>query len=118
MVATKGLALLDLSDLRALLTPTRHGSLVAAGIPWFVAPFGRDSLLTCHQTLMINPDLTRTTLRILLPIAFAAGLVAVIASRDLIGFGREPDVNPDTSGQDAIRIPIKRLTTPHLLRSK
>ena len=54
-----------LRDLRALLTPTRHGSLVAAGIPWFVAPFGRDSLLTCHQTLMVNPDLTRTTLEVL-----------------------------------------------------
>ena len=54
-----------LRDLRALLTPTRHGSLVAAGIPWFVAPFGRDSLLTCHQNLMLNPDLTRTTLEVL-----------------------------------------------------
>ncbi|HSK38049.1 MAG TPA: glycogen debranching N-terminal domain-containing protein, partial [Actinomycetota bacterium] len=54
-----------LRDLRALLTPTPHGELVAAGIPWFVAPFGRDSLLTCHQTLMINPDLTRTTLEVL-----------------------------------------------------
>jgi hypothetical protein len=54
-----------LRDLRALLTPTRYGSVVAAGIPWFVAPFGRDSLLTCHQTLMVNPDLTRTTLEVL-----------------------------------------------------
>jgi glycogen debranching enzyme len=52
-------------DLRALLTPTRHGNLVAAGIPWFVAPFGRDALLTCHQTLMLNPDLTRGTLEVL-----------------------------------------------------
>jgi glycogen debranching enzyme len=52
-------------DLRALLTPTRHGNLPAAGIPWFVAPFGRDSLLTCHQTLLLNPDLTRTTLEVL-----------------------------------------------------
>jgi glycogen debranching enzyme len=54
-----------LRDLRALLTPTRHGNLVAAGIPWFVAAFGRDSLLTCHQTLLLNPDLTRTTLEVL-----------------------------------------------------
>jgi glycogen debranching enzyme len=52
-------------DLRALLTPTLHGNLVAAGIPWFVAPFGRDALLTCHQTLMLNPDLTRATLEVL-----------------------------------------------------
>jgi glycogen debranching enzyme len=52
-------------DLRALRTPTEHGEMVAAGIPWFVAPFGRDALMSCHQTLMINPDLTRTTLEVL-----------------------------------------------------
>jgi glycogen debranching enzyme len=52
-------------DLRALRTPTVHGDVVAAGIPWFVAPFGRDALVTCHQTLMLNPDLTRTTLEVL-----------------------------------------------------
>jgi glycogen debranching enzyme len=52
-------------DLRALRTPTEHGDMVAAGIPWFVAPFGRDALMSCHQTLMINPDLTRTTLEVL-----------------------------------------------------
>ena len=52
-------------DLRALRTPTEHGDMVAAGIPWFVAPFGRDALMTCHQTLMVNPDLTRTTLEVL-----------------------------------------------------
>jgi glycogen debranching enzyme len=52
-------------DLRALLTPTRYGNMVAAGIPWFVAPFGRDALMTCHQTLMLNPDLTRATLEVL-----------------------------------------------------
>jgi len=28
-------------------------------------PFGRDALLTCHQTLMLNPDLTRATLEVL-----------------------------------------------------
>ena len=52
-------------DLRALRTPTEHGEMVAAGIPWFVAPFGRDALVTCHQALMLNPDLTRTTLEVL-----------------------------------------------------
>ncbi len=52
-------------DLRALRTPTEHGDVVAAGIPWFVAPFGRDALVTCHQTLMLNPDITRTTLQVL-----------------------------------------------------
>ncbi len=52
-------------DLRALRTPTEHGDVVAAGIPWFVAPFGRDALVTCHQTLMLNPEITRTTLEVL-----------------------------------------------------
>src|SRR6266487_4670440 len=33
--------------------------------PLVRGPFGRDALLTCHQTLMLNPDLTRTTLNVL-----------------------------------------------------
>jgi len=52
-------------DLRALRTPTRGGEVMAAGIPWFVAPFGRDALMACHQTLMLNPELSQTTLRAL-----------------------------------------------------
>jgi glycogen debranching enzyme len=54
-----------LRDLRALRTPTVHGDIVGAGIPWFVAPFGRDALMACHQTLMLNPEPTRTTLQVL-----------------------------------------------------
>jgi glycogen debranching enzyme len=49
-------------DLRALMTPTAHGDIVAAGIPWFVAPFGRDALISSHQVLMLNPGVARTTL--------------------------------------------------------
>lgn len=52
-------------DLRALLTETSDGKYLAAGIPWYVAPFGRDSLLTSHQILMVNPDPARDTLRML-----------------------------------------------------
>jgi glycogen debranching enzyme len=52
-------------DLRALMTPTEHGEILAAGIPWFVAPFGRDALLTSHQLLMFNPEIARTTLAVL-----------------------------------------------------
>jgi glycogen debranching enzyme len=37
----------------------------AAGIPWYVAPFGRDSLITAYETLMINPAVARSTLRTL-----------------------------------------------------
>ena len=52
----------SLRDLRALLIPTPGGQLLAGGIPWYVAPFGRDSLLTAYQTLPMNPELARTTL--------------------------------------------------------
>jgi len=52
-------------DLRALLTDTEDGRYIAAGIPWYVALFGRDSLITAHQILMLNPDPARDTLRLL-----------------------------------------------------
>lgn len=52
-------------DLRALLNRTPEGMVYDAGIPWFVAMFGRDSLITSLQTLMLNPNPARETLRIL-----------------------------------------------------
>jgi glycogen debranching enzyme len=52
-------------DLRALVSPTPHGDILAAGIPWFVAPFGRDALMTSHQILMLNPEVARATLTVL-----------------------------------------------------
>ena len=52
-------------DLRALLTQTEQGSFLAAGIPWYVAAFGRDALLTSHQILMLNTDPARDSLRLL-----------------------------------------------------
>jgi glycogen debranching enzyme len=60
----------SLRDLHALATPLDDGrgspgQTIAAGIPWFVALFGRDSLITCHQTLMVNPDLALANLRLL-----------------------------------------------------
>lgn len=50
-------------DLRALISPTPYGEIIEGGIPWFVAPFGRDSLITSMQTLAVNPELAKTTLR-------------------------------------------------------
>jgi len=35
------------ADLRALLLPTPVGPVPAAGVPWYVAPFGRDALIAC-----------------------------------------------------------------------
>ncbi|MEW6541227.1 MAG: glycogen debranching N-terminal domain-containing protein [Bacillota bacterium] len=53
------------SDLRALYAAYPDGRIVEAGIPWYAAPFGRDSLITGMQTLILNPDLARDTLRFL-----------------------------------------------------
>lgn len=52
-------------DLRALLTETPQGRYIAAGIPWYVAAFGRDSLITAHQILMLNAQPAKDTLRLL-----------------------------------------------------
>lgn len=52
-------------DLRALLLRTEHGLYPAAGIPWYVAVFGRDALLTAFMTLPQQPDVARGVLRYL-----------------------------------------------------
>ncbi|MER3485733.1 MAG: amylo-alpha-1,6-glucosidase, partial [Chloroflexota bacterium] len=52
-------------DLAALLTSFPQGPLPAAGIPWFVAPFGRDSLIVGLQTLHLLPQRAASTLRVL-----------------------------------------------------
>jgi len=49
-------------DLRALIMPAPGGQIVAAGIPWYVAPFGRDALVTAGEALILNPELTRDAL--------------------------------------------------------
>jgi glycogen debranching enzyme len=54
-----------LRDLRALYTATEGGGVLAAGIPWYVAVFGRDSLVTAHQVLSVNPGPAREALRLL-----------------------------------------------------
>jgi glycogen debranching enzyme len=52
-------------DLHALMMPVGDNRLPAAGIPWYVAPFGRDSLLSSCESLMINPEVARGTLLVL-----------------------------------------------------
>ena len=57
-------SLVDLAALR-FRTPLLSGALPAAGLPWFMSIFGRDSLLTSFQSLPFIPELTRTTLKTL-----------------------------------------------------
>ncbi len=52
-------------DLRVLLTEFESGPFPMAGIPWYSAPFGRDALITSIQTLALNPEIARGTLRYL-----------------------------------------------------
>jgi glycogen debranching enzyme len=54
-----------IDDLRALLIFTEHGPMPAAGIPWFVAAFGRDALLTSYMMLPWRIDVAEGTLRYL-----------------------------------------------------
>src|SRR5262249_58388937 len=37
--------------------------LTAAGVPWFVAAFGRDSLIASLQNIIVFPDFPRSTLQ-------------------------------------------------------
>ncbi|CAA9571142.1 MAG: Glycogen debranching enzyme (Alpha-1,6-glucosidase) [uncultured Thermomicrobiales bacterium] len=53
------------ADLAMLQTTFDEGSIIAAGIPWFVAPFGRDSLIAGFQTLPLSPWRTAGILRVL-----------------------------------------------------
>ncbi|MEP7112135.1 MAG: glycogen debranching N-terminal domain-containing protein, partial [Ilumatobacteraceae bacterium] len=58
-------SLVDLAALRFYTDVVPGASLPAAGLPWFMALFGRDSLLTSYQALPFTPDLAATTLRVL-----------------------------------------------------
>jgi len=59
----------SVSDLAALRmrgsTATDLGKLPAAGMPWFMTVFGRDTIITCLQTLLFGPELARSALAVL-----------------------------------------------------
>jgi glycogen debranching enzyme len=55
----------SLDDLRTLRTPMDGDRFFAAGIPWFVALFGRDALLTALFMLSYEPGIAEGTLRLL-----------------------------------------------------
>jgi glycogen debranching enzyme len=57
--------MVDLAALRFRPLKSLSYSLPAAGLPWFMALFGRDSLITAYQALPFQPHLARTTLEAL-----------------------------------------------------
>jgi len=59
----------SVEDMAALRLPESGGSLneflPAAGVPWFVAVFGRDSLIVSLQNMIVNPNFARGALKVL-----------------------------------------------------
>jgi glycogen debranching enzyme len=58
-------SLVDLAALRFFPPLMPQMALPAAGLPWFMTVFGRDSLITGYQALPFTPELAETTLRVL-----------------------------------------------------
>jgi glycogen debranching enzyme len=58
-------SLVDLAALRFTSELFPDQALPAAGLPWFMTVFGRDSLITSYQALPFAPELAETTLRVL-----------------------------------------------------
>ncbi|HTA13513.1 MAG TPA: glycogen debranching N-terminal domain-containing protein [Solirubrobacteraceae bacterium] len=58
-------SLTDLAALRLQPDLDEPATLPAAGLPWFMALFGRDSLITSFQALPYLPTLAAATLRVL-----------------------------------------------------
>ncbi len=56
-------SLVDLAALRFSPLSAGRRSLPAAGLPWFMTMFGRDSIFTSLQALPFAPELAATTLR-------------------------------------------------------
>jgi glycogen debranching enzyme len=58
-------SLVDLAALRYYAPILPGNALPAAGLPWFMTVFGRDSLITSYQALPFAPELAEATLRVL-----------------------------------------------------
>jgi glycogen debranching enzyme len=63
--ATYRRSIVDLAALRFSPVIAGSHSLPAAGLPWFMTMFGRDSIFTSLQALPFTPDLAATTLHVL-----------------------------------------------------
>src|SRR5437867_728788 len=60
-----GQSVSDLASLRMQSDGAGIGKLPGAGMPWFMTVFGRDTIITCLQTLIFGPELARTALEVL-----------------------------------------------------
>jgi len=52
-------------DIEALRLKVGENYLLAAGLPWYMAIFGRDSIISAIQTLLLGPEIATGTLRAL-----------------------------------------------------
>jgi glycogen debranching enzyme len=65
LVHTWNRSLADLASLRMRVPEVADGHLLAAGTPWFMTVFGRDTIVSSLQTLLLGPELAAGTLRVL-----------------------------------------------------
>ncbi|HKD93398.1 MAG TPA: glycogen debranching N-terminal domain-containing protein [Gaiellaceae bacterium] len=65
LVHTWNRSFADLASLRMQVPEVADGQLFAAGTPWFMTVFGRDTLISSLQTLLLGPELATGTLRVL-----------------------------------------------------
>ena len=65
LVHTWNRSLADLGALRMRARELADGYLLAAGAPWFMTVFGRDTIISSLQSLLLGPELAAGTLRVL-----------------------------------------------------
>ena len=65
LVHTWNRSLSDLASLRMRVPELDGGELLAAGTPWFMTVFGRDTIVSSLQSLSLGPELAAGTLRVL-----------------------------------------------------
>ncbi|HKT45628.1 MAG TPA: glycogen debranching N-terminal domain-containing protein [Gaiellaceae bacterium] len=65
LVHTWNRSVADLAGLRMRASESDPGRLIAAGTPWFMTVFGRDTIVSSLQTLLFGPELAAGTLRVL-----------------------------------------------------
>ncbi len=58
-------SIVDLAALRFAPEVAKKRAMPAAGLPWFMATFGRDSIFTSLQALPFDAELAQTTLQVL-----------------------------------------------------